>query len=627
LVTPHPGSVARGDPPLRSFARALCGTPAAFFDQGPKSTTHTKNGQSDLIMFFVLFSVSSYLRNRPCPMSRLHFFRRREIGRVLHWPAGPSTILLIAAVFVLVSGARATSLDPPKLAVIVVVDQMRADYVDRFQRDWTGGFKRLLDRGAWLRRVAYPYLETVTCAGHATIVTGAFPHTHGIFQNAWWDRDARSEMTCTEDRSTSNVGYGVAVTGGDSAYRLQIPTLVDELRTRLGARVATIALKDRSAIMLAGRGGDAVTWSGEAIDSWQTSKVYSPTTVAPVKAFLEANRVSADFGKTWTRMLPESRYKTPDDGRGEAAPAGWTRTFPHALTGTTGQPDATYFAQWQRSPFADAYVGRFAASLVESLQLGQRETTDFLGISFSSPDLVGHAFGPRSQEVQDMYVRLDRTLATLFERLDALVGRDQWIVALSADHGVTPLPEQLRAAGRDAGRISPAAIANAVEERLGAVLGSGPHVALLVGSDMYFQKATLDRLQASPDLLKSVIKAIASTPGVHKVFRGDEVRDAATSSSPDSLLRAAALSYVPGRSGDLIIVPKEGWMFAQRGTTHGGPFADDQQVPILLMGRGIRPGKYDNAATPADIAPTLAALWGVTLSHAEGRPLSFLLSF
>jgi predicted AlkP superfamily pyrophosphatase or phosphodiesterase len=560
-------------------------------------------------------------------MPRPRILSRARIGRVSSALAGTSTIPLIAALFVLVSGGPATPLDPPKLAVIVVVDQMRADYVDRFQHDWTGGFRRLLDRGAWLRRAAYPYLETVTCAGHATIATGAFPRTHGVFQNGWWDRTTRSQMTCTEDRSTSNVGYGVPVTGGDSAYRLQIPTLVDELRTRRGARVATVALKDRSAIMLAGHGGDAVTWIGEAIDTWQTSKVYSATAVAPVKAFLEANRISADFGKTWTRMLPESRYRTPDNGRGEAPPAGWTSTFPHALTGTAGQPDATYFAQWQRSPFADEYVGRFAAALIESLQLGQRETTDFLGVSFSSPDLVGHAFGPRSHEVQDMFMRLDRTLAVLFDRLDALVGRDQWIVALSADHGVTPIPEQLMAAGKDAGRIRSAAIANAVEERLGRVLGSGPHVALLIGSDMYFQKASYDRMQASPDLLKSVINAIRSTPGIHKVFRADELRDAARSPSPDPQLRAAALSYVPGRSGDLIIVPKEGWMFSQRGTTHGGPGAEDQQVPILFMGRGIKPGKYDNAATPADIAPTLAALCGLTLSHAEGRPLSFVLPF
>jgi predicted AlkP superfamily pyrophosphatase or phosphodiesterase len=536
-----------------------------------------------------------------------------------------SFVSLAAALLVLLGGGPAAALDPPKLVVILVVDQMRADYVDRFQRDWTGGFKRLLARGAWLRRAAYPYLETVTCAGHATIATGAFPHAHGIFQNTWWDRDARKQMTCTEDPRAPGVGYGAGVSGGDSPYRLKIPTLTDELRRHRDARVATLALKDRSAIMLAGHGGDAVTWMGETIDSWQTSSAYSATAVAPVKAFVEANRIGADFGKTWARALPASRYKAPDDGLAEAPPAGWTATFPHPLTGTSEKPDATYFAQWQRSPFADAYVGRFAATLVESLKLGQREGTDVLGVSFSSPDMVGHAFGPHSQEVQDMYAQLDRTLATLFERLDALVGRDQWVAALSADHGVTPLPEQLAAAGKDAGRLSSARIANAVEERLGAVLGSGPHVAYLTGSDLYFQPAAYDRLQASPDLLESVIKAIAAFPGVEKVFRSEEVRDASTSTNP--LLRAAGLSYVSGRSGDLIIVPKRGWMFAPRGTTHGSGSPDDRQVPILLMGRGIKPGKYEEPATPADIAPTLAALCGVTLSHAEGRPLSFALSF
>jgi predicted AlkP superfamily pyrophosphatase or phosphodiesterase len=529
-----------------------------------------------------------------------------------------------AALLVFIGAARAASLDPPKLIVIMVVDQMRADYVDRFQRDWTGGFKRLLTHGAWVRRASYPYLETVTCPGHATIVTGAFPRTHGIFQNAWWDRDAGAQVTCTQDPGTSNLGYVADISGGDSPYRLQIPTVVDELRTRRGARVAALALKDRSAIMLAGHGADAVTWIGEPMDSWQTSKTYSRDPVAPVKAFLEANRISDDFGKTWTRLLPPSRYRTPDDGRGEAPPAGWTAVFPHALTGTSGKPDATYFAQWQRSPFANAFIGRFAASLVESLKLGQHDTTDVLGVSFSTPDLVGHVFGPRSQEVQDIYAHLDRTLDTLFDCLDALVGRDQWVIALSADHGVTPIPEQLIAEGKDAGRINPAALANAVEERLGPVLGSGPHVALLYGDDLYFHKPAFERLQSSPDLLKRVIKTIAATPGVHKVLRGEEVRDAA--SSPDPLLRAAALSYVAGRSGDLIVIPKPGWLFSARGTTHGGFTPDDRQVPIFFMGPGIKAGKYDEPTTPADIAPTLAALCGVTLTHAEGRPLSFLLS-
>ncbi|PYR22993.1 MAG: hypothetical protein DMF98_19325 [Acidobacteria bacterium] len=533
--------------------------------------------------------------------------------------------LAAALLVVFTDAARTTAVEPPKLVVMVVVDQMRADYVERFQHDWAGGFKRLLTEGAWLRRAAYPYLDTVTCPGHATISTGAFPRTHGIPENGWWDRDLRKQMTCTEDPRLSNIGYLAPVITGDSVHRLQIPTLTDQLRAERGAHVVTLALKDRSAIMLAGHGGDAVTWIGEAIDSWQTSPIYSTTPVTAVKSFVEANRIAADFGKTWSRLLPAARYKTADDGAGEAPPLGWTATFPHVLTGTSGQADATYFAQWQRSPFADAYVGRFAATLVESLKLGRHDATDVLAVSFSSTDLVGHAFGPGSQEVQDMYARLDQTLALLFARLDDVVGRNQWVVALSADHGVTPLPEQLVAAGKDAGRISSAAVANVVEERIGAVLGSGPHVAFAAGNELFFHKAAYDAIQSSPDLLRSVVKAIDGIPGVHKVLRAEDVRDA--SSSSDVMLRAAALSYFPGRSGDLIIVPRPGWVFAPRGATHGSASADDQRVPILFMGRGIKPGRYDEPATPADIAPTLAALCGLTLSHAEGRPITVALTF
>jgi predicted AlkP superfamily pyrophosphatase or phosphodiesterase len=538
----------------------------------------------------------------------------------------PLALVFLTAAFLIVLLGRVSpgAFDQPKLVVVVVVDQMRADYVDRFQQNWTGGLRRLLSQGAWLRRAAYPYLTTVTCAGHATISTGAFPHTHGIFQNAWWDREAGKQMTCTEDPRTSNIGYLQPPIGGDSAYRLHIPTLSDELRTHRAAHVATVALKDRSAIMLAGHGADAATWIGEPFDSWQTSHVFATDRVPAVRAFLEANRIAADFGKTWNRLLPESRYKGADDGAGEAPPAGWTATFPHALTGTAGQPDQSYFLQWQRSPFADAYIGRFAVALIEALKLGHHDGTDFLGVSFSSPDLVGHAFGPRSHEIQDMYAHLDRTLGTLFDRLDALVGRDQWVVALSADHGVTPLPEQLVASGHDAGRISPAVIANLVEERLGAVMGSGPHVAYLLANELYFQKPAYDKLQASPELLNSIIKGMTAIPGIRRVLRSEEVRGTANSSDP--LLRAAALSYVQGRSGDLIIVPKPGWIFAPRGATHGSMTADDQRVPILLMGRSIRPGRYDDPVTPADIAPTLALLTGVSLPQAEGRPMMFLMN-
>ena len=493
---------------------------------------------------------------------------------------------------------------------MIVVDQMRADYVDRFQDAWSGGFKRLLTEGAWLRRAAYPYLETVTCAGHATIMTGAFPHTHGIFQNAWWDRELHKQMT----RITMHARVDLSRDGQFALVHVELGW------SRIDVHLIDLATRERRTVIEA---TDAVTWLGDSIDTWQTSPAYAQAPVPAVKSFLDANRITADFGKVWNRLLPPSSYPAADDGAGEAPPAGWTATFPHALKGTMGKPDDSFFTQWLRSPFADAFIGRFAAALVEGLKLGRHDGTDFLGVGFSSPDLVGHAFGPRSQEVQDLYLNLDQTLAALFERLDALVGRDQWIAALSADHGVTPIPEQLRAEGKDAGRMSPPAITDIAEKRIEGTLGRGPHVALIYGDDLFFHQATADKLRRSPDLLKSVIKTIADIPGVSRVLTPDDVRAAGHSSDP--LLRAGALSYVADRSGDLIIVPKPGWIMAGRGATHGSATPDDQRVPIILMGRGIKPGRYDQAATPADIAPTLGALSGVTLPRAEGRALEFVM--
>ena len=495
---------------------------------------------------------------------------------------------------------------------------MRADYVDRFNGEWTGGLKRMVTQGAWFQRAAYPYLTTVTCAGHATISTGSFPHTHGVFQNAWWDREARKQMTCTEDPGAKDVGYGVTVTGGDSAYRLQVPTFGDQMRTSRQAHVVSLSLKDRSAIMLGGHGGDAITWLTNTLDGWETSVGYSEGGVPAVKAFIEANPMAADFGKTWERALPASSYSGPDDGLGEAPPQGWTTSFPHALKGTADKADSTYYAQWERSPFADSYLGRFAAALVQSLQLGKHDGTDVLGVSFSSPDLVGHSFGPRSHEVQDMYAQLDKTIGTLFDRLDAIVGKDQWVVGLSADHGVTPIPEQLVAEGKDGGRINGGAIVDAIEQVLKPALGEGRHVTVLNTNDIYFEPGVYNKILKSRQLTTSVVSAIASRPGIQRVFRSEEIRGA--DQSKDPLLRAAALSYFPGRGGDLIFATKPGWMISASGTTHGSANDDDQRVPLLFYGRGIKPGTYQQAATPADLAPTLAALSGLAMK-AEGHPL------
>jgi predicted AlkP superfamily pyrophosphatase or phosphodiesterase len=513
----------------------------------------------------------------------------------------------------------------PRLVVIIVVDQMRADYIDRFGSDWNAGLKRLLVDGARFSRAAFPYLTTVTCPGMATISTGAFPSHHGVFQNSWYDRASGRVVTCTEDPSAQNIAYVGRADGGDSASKLRLPTFADEMRAQRGARVVSLSLKARSAIMLAGQGGDAVTWLSEPPGDWATSTAFSRQRVPAVEAFIAANPVADDFGRAWARLLPPDRYQGPDAGEAEAPPRGWTSEFPHTLGGGESRtPDAVFRNQWERSPFADAYLARMATALTEAFALGASNGTDVLAVSFSTPDLVGHAFGPGSHEVQDVYAHLDRTLGAFFERLDALVGRGRYVVGFSSDHGVSPIPEQARRTGLSAGRLSSARIAEAAERPLQALLGPGSYVARVSGNDVYFETGILARLQATPSALQGVVDALTSLPGIARVFRSEELADGGASN--DRLLAAAALSYVPGLSGDLIVVPAPGWMFAATGVTHATANPDDQRVPLIVMGPGVRPGIYDDEVTPADLAPTLAALTRIALPRASGRVLQAALA-
>jgi arylsulfatase A-like enzyme len=511
----------------------------------------------------------------------------------------------------------------PKLVVVIVLDMVRADYLERFAGDWTGGLQRMMKTGAWFTHAAYPYLITATCPGHATVSSGALPHTNGAVHNEWFDRLQQKVVTCTADPAVRNVGYAAQATGGDSATALRVPALADRLRSERSARVVTLSMKERSAIMLAGHGPAAVVWrSGLA---WVTSTAFGSGLVDEVQSALAEHPVEEDFSKVWERLLPAARYRTPDDGRGEIPPRGWTATFPHELKDGSARPDAEFEARWERSPFGDEYLGRLAADLTERFHLGTGTAIDFLGVSFSGPDRVGHQFGPDSQEIQDLMLRLDRTLGRLFERLDAAVGRDRYVVALTADHGVTPIPAQLLEHGLSAGTLDPRTIAERVEGVLAEGLGPGKHVAWLDGLNLnlYFAPGVYDRLRASKPLLDRVIRAM-TVPGVRAVLRRDELAGQSATSSRDPLVRMGALSFDPERSGDLIIVLKPGWSaYPTLAAVHWNTgSADDQAVPVLLMGAQVAPGRYDRPITPADIAPTLAKIAGVALPTAEGRVLS-----
>lgn len=522
------------------------------------------------------------------------------------------------------SVARAADVErTPRLVVLLIVDQMRGDYIDRFDAQWTQGLHRLVTQGAWFRQAQYPYADTFTCPGHASVSTGSIPAVHGIILNEWWDRESQSQVTCTQDRSVSTISYGKAIAAGpgDSTARLRVPTLADEMRAQLhpASRVVAFSLKARSAVTLAGRRADAIAWFDDS-GTWVTSTAFSSGPVPAVADFVRRHPVEADFGKTWERLLPKTAYQFEDPGIGVTSAKGMTVGFPHVVKGTGSAPDRSFYDQWETSPYSDAYLAQMALDVAGKMRLGQSAGTDLLAVSFSSLDKVGHEFGPNSHEVQDVLVRLDRLLGDLFAGLDRLVGPDRYTVALTGDHGVAPIPERSRGEALDAGRVDKARILHVVEGALSAALGAGSYVAHLVQTSIYLGPGVFERLRDQPGGFRHLREALEAVPGVARVYTRDDLTAAGVHDDP--IAQRLVLSYEASRSADVVFVLKPYWTLRPTGAEHGTVYRYDSHVPILLMGKGIVPGEYLADVSPLDVAPTLAFLAGVTLPRPQGRVLT-----
>lgn len=530
-------------------------------------------------------------------------------------PAAAAVLMLLTAATALVRSTGAQAPAGPRLLVVLVVDQMRHDYLDRMAPLWTRGLKRLITEGAVFEQSFYPYLQTVTCAGHATIGTGSFPATHGIILNAWWR--GTGSAPCTEDSSVRPVGYEPDPEAvGHSAIELRVPTLADRLRAvSPSSRVVTLSVKPRSAIMLAGRGG-VVTWTDDR-NRWATSTAYAAAPDPDVQAFVTAHPRTSVKDHVWQRLLADDRYAGSDTAAGEKPPTGWTPAFPHPMAGAPGTTEDQFYTLWETSPYADRYLADLAADLVVRKGLGQGQAVDFLGVSFSALDYVGHKFGPDSHEVQDTLLRLDHTVGDLLDALDRHVGRGRYLVGLSSDHGVAPIPEARVSAGEDGGRIPTQLLQQTANAAFVRVLGPGQHVVRAEYTQMYLSPAAQHQVIENPRVLGPALAALERIPGVARAFPSAGLdRDRA---SQDPIRRAAALSYVPGRSGQIVVVPKPFYIIGgSDATTHGTHQSYDQHVPLIFFGAGVTAGRRQTPATPADLAPTLASRIGLALPSAEG---------
>ena len=515
-------------------------------------------------------------------------------------------VTLLLAAFALPQAQRTASPDI-RLVLLIAVDQFRYDYLTRFRGEYSSGLARLLTAGAVFTNANLEHYPTVTAIGHSTMLSGATPSVSGIIGNDWFDRESGATVTSVSDPTVSTVGSTTAAAAA-SPRRLLVSTIGDELkmsshqpRGSAGApAVFGVSLKDRSAILPVGRGANAAYWWDTKSGRFVTSTYYVTAPPGWVQTFNDRRTADAHAGQSWFSLATSSLAlkKLPV----ERGPALY---------------EAVY-----ASPFGNDELLAFATELLRHESIGTRGATDVLSVSFSSNDSVGHTFGPDSPQVRDIALRTDRTIGQLLAEVDRLVGLSHVIVALTADHGVAPLPETLQRQGLPAGRMTTKDLFDPIQHTLAARYGEGKWLMAGAGSSPYLNDELIGSLRLDPAEVRRVAAAAAQkVPHVARVYTRDQLLSGQV---PDDRIGHRVLrGFNARRSGDLEIILEPYWMRQAEGTTHGTPYNYDAHIPLILMGPRIRAGEYSADVALNDLAPTLATLLGVEIpAGSVGRVLT-----
>jgi hypothetical protein len=529
---------------------------------------------------------------------------------------------------------------PVRLAVVVVFDQMRGDYLERWQGLFEeGGFRRLEVEGAWFQDCHYPYSHTVTGPGHASLLTGCSPMRHGIVGNDWYDRAAGRSAYCVGSDRHERVpppARGPSLradkAGGASPERLLAPTVGDVLKeaSHGRARVVALSFKDRSAVLPGGRRPDACYWLDKDTGTFVTSTYYRGGLHPWVAAFNQAHPADRWFGHDWTRLRPDLDYAAssgPDDVAAEGKSVAQGRTFPHPLTGGAAEPGEKYYAALYNSPFGNDLLLDLARRAIAAEDLGHGAYPDLLCLSFSCNDPIGHCWGPDSQEVLDVTLRSDRIVRELLAYLDAHVGRDRYLLVLTADHGVCPLPEVARGRGEQAGRVPPELLSRDAEKFLRATFGTeGDQRRWLEATSypwLYLDRKLLEERGLDAGRVETALADwLKRQPGVQTAYTRGQLLEGLP---PDDVIgERVRRSFHPERCGDVAVVLKPYHVIAAplaTGTGHGSPHPYDTHVPLLVYGRGVRPGVRHEPVTPQAVAAILAHGLGIDPPAAAEGPL------
>ncbi len=514
----------------------------------------------------------------------------------------------------------------PRLAVVIVVDQMRADYVDRFDDRFIGGFARLLRDGAVFTDAHQDHAITETAPGHTTIATGDFPSHNGIVQNDWFDR-TRGRMVYSFDDPAAPI-VGAPTAPGRSPANMEVTALGDWLKRRSRrSRVFAVALKDRAAIPMGGKRPDGVYWYDFGTGRFITSVYYQPDYPDWVTAFNAAEPAAGYNGQRWERLYPESTYVASREDDFAPEFDGRSAVFPHPIEAREDDGGWPRFfgTILPHSPFADELLFAFVRQLVANEGLGADDHPDLLFIGVSAADYVGHGYGPYSQEVEDYYLRLDLRLDSLLVFLDQTIGRANYLVALTGDHGVMTMPEELVRQGVGGVRASRRALDSLVTSTLARDTvvrrsGTTPKTILHDGVIIEFPPHTSERDQA--EVRWRLAEALRAAPVILDAYTSEEVVAGAAGDRP--YFQAFRRSYYSGRSADVMIVARENVLITNnpRETSHGSPHPHDTHVPLIFAGHGVVPGSHAERVRTVDIAPTLAALLGVRpIGRLDGEAL------
>jgi predicted AlkP superfamily pyrophosphatase or phosphodiesterase len=522
--------------------------------------------------------------------------------------------------------------NPPKQKLIVgiTVDQMRQEYISRFWNKYgDDGFRRLVNEGYSFPNVHYNYVPTVTGPGHASIYTGTTPALHGIISNDWYDKVTGKVVNCVNDPRQHVVGNTIG-NGDVSPWRLLSTTVTDELKlwSQKRSKVVGLSIKDRGAVLPVGHMPDGAYWYDITSGSFITSTYYTTKLPDWVQKFNQQKLADQYLNQTWSTLLPIEQYteSSADDSPYESKFVGKDRSvFPYNLKELRKKNGEFEFLIY--TPFGNDLLTRFAIESITAENLGTDEWIDFLSVSYSPTDLLGHHVGPRAVELEDMYLRLDRNIADLLKALDAKVGKGNYTVFLTADHAVAEVAQYLTDNKIPSGYFSHEKVKAELNEFLKQYFPGNDVIERIEGDQIFLNQEVFQRDPKSSGVdymvaTELIINYLLKQEGVANVFSKSMIRDARFDEA--GIKGMVARGHHPKRSGDIFLVLEPGWYGSTRvsGTTHGSPYAYDTNVPLLFWGAGIKQGRSYRYHPITDIAPTVSILLGVkSPSACTGQPI------